>query len=129
MNPNDAQDRLSAMLAPLPFDDTLFPSTSRYHGLGTAVLDPDGDRPVVYVRRRLVPHLERLATTGFHVVADRERPDLIAALRLGDPEQFWRLCDANRVVFADQLAEEIGRRIRVAAPEGTPGTVSGDGDE
>ena len=45
MNPNDAQDRLSAMLAPLPFDDTLFPPTSRYHGLGTAVLDPDPDSP------------------------------------------------------------------------------------
>jgi hypothetical protein len=125
MNPNDAQERLSAMLAPLPIDDALFPATSRYHGLRTVVWNADSDRPVVYLRRRLVPHPERLATIGFHVVADRDRPDTIAAVQLGDPELFWRLCDANRAVFADELVAEIGRRLRVAAPEGTPGAETG----
>jgi len=128
MNPNDAQERLSAMLAPMPFDDALFPPRSRYHGLGTAVWDADSDRPMVYLRRRLVPHPERLATIGSHVVADRDRPDTIAAARLGDPELFWRLCDANRAVFADELVAEIGRRLRVAAPEGTPGGATGGTD-
>jgi hypothetical protein len=118
---NDAQDRLTALLQPLPFDDAILPPTSRYHGIGTAVWVPDGDRPVVYLRRRLVPHPERLPTIRFHVVVDKERPDHIAASELGDPELFWRLCDANRAIFAEELVAKLGRRIRIAMPEGTPG--------
>lgn len=129
MNPNDAQERLRALIEPLPFDDMFFPPTSRYHAVGTAVWDADGDRPVVYLRRRLVPHPRRLATIRFHLVADRERPDHIAARELGDPELFWRLCDANRAVYADELVEVLGRRIRVALPEGTPGGMSGGDGE
>jgi hypothetical protein len=122
MNPNDAQERLAALTQPPPLAATLFPPTSRYYTIGTAVLNPDSDRPIVFLRRRFVPQPERLATIRFHVVMDRERPDHIAAAELGDPELFWRLCDANRATFANELVEEVGRRIRVAMPEGTPGT-------
>lgn len=121
MSINDAQERLRALIQPLPIDATLFPPTSRYHGIGTDVLDPDGDRPVIFLRRRFVPQPERLPTTRYHLVVEKERPDHIAAAELGDPELFWRLCDANRATFADELVAEIGRRIRVAMPEGTPG--------
>lgn len=129
MNPNDAQARLEALLAPPPFDDALVPPSSRYHGLGVVVRDPEGEHPVLYFRRRLVPHPDRLATIRHHVVVDRDRPDRIAAAELGDPELFWRLCDANRAIFADELTEELGRRIRIAMPEGVPGANPGAGDE
>jgi len=68
-----------------------------------------------------VPHPDRLPTIRFHIVQDKERPDHIAYQELGDPELFWRLCDANRAIFADELVEEVARRIRVAMPEGMPG--------
>ncbi|MFZ1707308.1 MAG: LysM domain-containing protein, partial [Anaerolineae bacterium] len=56
-----------------------------------------------------------------HTVAEGERPDLIAAAYLGDPEQFWRLCDANGVMRPEELTEEVGRRLRITLPEGIPG--------
>jgi hypothetical protein len=122
MMENDAQERLRALLEPLPIDDTLFPPTSRYHGIGTAVWDPDGDRPVRYLLRRLVPQPDHLADISVHVVVDRERPDQVAFEEYGDPEFFWRLCDGNRVVFPDELVAELGRRIRVTGPK-----ISGGG--
>jgi hypothetical protein len=45
-------------------------------------------------------------------VADGERLDLIAARFLGDPEQFWRLCDANRTLRPEDL-EVAGQSIQI----------------
>lgn len=101
-------------LAPSP----AFGATSRYRGLPLATVEVGG-RMVRYVTRRFVPPPERFAQIGEHVVADGERPDTLAALHVGDPEQFWRLCDANRVLHPDELAV-IGRRLRIVLPEGVP---------
>lgn len=121
MTANEQQQRLEALLQGLPLSATLFPANSRYAGIATAVLDPDGEHPIIYLRRRFVPKPEQLALLREHVVLDGERPDHIAAAELGDPEQFWRLCDANRAIFADELIAELGRRLRITLPEGMPG--------
>ena len=103
---------------------SLFPPTSRYHGIETATLERDG-RPVVYLRRRFVPPAERFALLQEHVVTEGERHDTIAARYLGDPEQFWRLCDSNGVMRPGELTERVGAVIRITLPEGIPG-ASGD---
>jgi hypothetical protein len=46
-------------------------------------------------------------------VSQAERLDNITARHLGDPEQFWRLCDANNAMHPDELIAEIGRRLRI----------------
>lgn len=95
--------------------------TSRYFGLETKMLEqPDGTK-IAYVGRRLAPPPERFATLSFHTVIQGERPDHVAARFLGDPEQFWRLCDANAVLNPDDLTARIGARIRITLPEGIPG--------
>jgi hypothetical protein len=43
------------------------------------------------------------------------------APEIGDPELFWRICDANRALRPEALTEEIGRRLRITMPEGIPG--------
>jgi hypothetical protein len=97
-----------------------FPPTSRYSGLELAELErPDGSK-VVYLRRRLVPPPERFALLQLHTMSEGERLDVITALYLGDPEQFWRLCDANRAMRPEEL-ERVGCRLRVTLPEGLPG--------
>lgn len=101
-----------------------FPPTSRYSGLALATVDVDGE-PVRYVTRRFVPSPDRFALLEEHAVVEGERPDTIAAAHLADPEQFWRLCDANNVLHPDELVAEIGRRLRITLPEGVPGA----GDE
>ncbi len=100
---------------------TLFPPTSRYYTVATARMTmPDG-RTVSYLRRRFVPPPERFALLQEHMVQEGDRLDGIAAKYLGDPEQFWRICDANGVVRPDELTETVGRRLRITLPEGVPG--------
>ena len=100
----------------------LFAPTSRYAAIETVTIDmPDG-RTMVYLRRRFLPLPDSLALLQEHVVAAGERLDNITALYLGDPEQFWRLCDANGAMRPDELTERIGRRLRITMPEGIPVT-------
>ena len=54
-------------------------------------------------------------------MTEGERLDNIAAQYLGDPEQFWRICDANGAMRPDELTETVGRRLRITLPEGIPG--------
>jgi hypothetical protein len=42
-----------------------------------------------------------------------DRLDNFTARYLGDPEQFWRLGDANEEMQPNQLTEEVGRAIRI----------------
>lgn len=101
-----------------------FPETSRYHATETATLERDG-HTVVYLKRRFVPPPESLAVLGEHTVVQGERLDQIAGRFLGDPEQFWRLADANRALDPEELTEEPGRTLRVTLPEGVPGAADG----
>ena len=100
----------------------MFLITSRYNGIPTATLETADGRKFVYVRRRFVPPPERFELLFEHLVTQGERPDLVAAQYLGDPEQFWRLCDANGAIRPDELTETVGRRLRITLPEGIPGT-------
>ena len=49
----------------------------------------------------------------------------VAALHLGDPEQFWRIADANGAIAPEQLTDEPGRRLRITLPAGVPGAEEG----
>jgi hypothetical protein len=114
-------DPLQAMLRASGLANTLFPATSRYHGLDTKQLEkPDGS-VTVYIERRFVPQPDRFDLLQEHVVAEGERLDNITAHYLNDPEQFWQICDANSALRPDALTETIGRRLRITLPEGIPG--------
>lgn len=98
-----------------------FPPSSRYATTPiVGYVDADGTvHPIV--GRRLVPPPERFATLTEHTVTQADRLDRIAATYLGDPEQYWRVCDANRAMRPDTLTERLGRRLRITLPEGIPG--------
>jgi hypothetical protein len=101
--------------------DVIFPPTSRYALTPTATwIDADGSEHVC-LRRRFVPAPEKFATLGWHRVAQGERLDNITANYLGDPEQFWRLCDANRALRPEELTDSVGRALRITLPDGIPG--------
>ena len=102
-----------------------FPPGSRYHDVEVATLElPDGRR-IAYVRRRFVPPPTSFALLREHVVQAGERLDTVAALHLGDPEQFWRVADANGAIAPEQLTDEPGRRLRITLPAGVPGAEEG----
>jgi hypothetical protein len=97
------------------------PAGSRYYGVPTAsIVAPTGEVRV-YLRRRAIPPQESFAVFAEHVVEEGDRLDRIAADRLGDPEQSWRIADANAVLDPDDLTRTVGRRIRIAFPPGIPG--------
>jgi hypothetical protein len=98
-----------------------FPPNSRYAATETTQLTRSDGSVVTYLRRRFIPPPEGAATLGYHVVEAGDRPDRLADELIGDPEQFWRLCDANAVLHPDELIEEVGAEIRIALPEGIPG--------
>jgi hypothetical protein len=74
------------------------------------------EREVRFVRRRFVPGVGEHIALAQHVVAPGERLDLIAGRYLGDPTQFWRICDANGVMRPDEL-EQVGLVIDVSMPK------------
>lgn len=98
-----------------------FPATSRYFGVEITVHVGPAGRPIPYLRRRILPPPERLALLTEHAVTEGDRLDRVTATYLGDPEQFWRVCDANWAMRPDALTETVGRRLRIALPDGIPG--------
>ena len=64
--------------------------------------------------RRLIPDPAALQT---HQVAAGDRLDLIAFRFYQDPEQYWRICDANRALLPEDLTREVGRRLRIPFAE------------
>src|SRR5262245_29829236 len=80
-----------------------FPATSRYVGLETASYAQADGTAIVYVKRRILPQGEELAVVQEHVVTEGERLDLLAAQYLGDPEQYWRICDSNNAMQPEAL--------------------------
>jgi len=97
-----------------------FPANSRYAATETAVHTlPDG-KQVVYLRRRFVPSPANFALLQEHVVVEGERLDVLTARYIGDPEQFWRICDANPVLHPEELTAAAGAVIRITLPDGVP---------
>ena len=98
----------------------MFDRTSRYANVETASLTVTGadgqTREIRYVRRRFIPPAEGQTTLAEHTVTQGERLDQIAARYLGDPAQFWRVCDANTIMRPAEL-EQIGRTIAIALPQ------------
>lgn len=116
----DPSDALKSLLGPGALTTTLFPPTSRYCGIGTAEYQPPSGPPIRYLLRRFVPPPELFAQVQEHFVKDRDRLDNIASLYLSDPEQFWRIADANRAMRPEELTERPGTRLRITLPQGIP---------
>lgn len=115
---------MQAMAGLIALKPNLFPITSRYYGIDTAKLETATGKTIVYLRRRFVPPPERFALLQEHMVTQGDRLDNITAQYLGDPEQFWRVADANNAMNPTDLVqqpENIGRKLRITLPEGIPG--------
>lgn len=93
----------------------MFTRGSRYEKVPEAIHTDPAGREIPYKRLRLIPAATGLQT---HRVAPDDRLDLIAFRYYRDPEQFWRICDANAALHPEELTAEVGRRLHVPLPEG-----------
>ena len=98
----------------------MFPVTSRYYGIDTAQFVIAPGQIVTYLRRRFSPDGTQAVVFTEHLVTQGERLDNITARYLGDPEQFWQVCDANTAMRPEDLTAEtrIGSRLRIPLPQG-----------
>ena len=119
---SDPNQALQSLLQPRQLKTNLFPPTSRYAGIDTKMIETPDGRVVIYLQRRFLPSPDNFSLLQEHVVTQGERLDNITARYLGDPEQFWRVCDANGAMRPQGLTETIGRRLRITLPEGVRGT-------
>jgi hypothetical protein len=118
----DPAQALRALLQPDSAGSSQFPPNSRYHGCPTATLTLAGGRQVVYLRRRIVPSPEQFTVLQLHAVTEGDRLDMLAARYLGDPEQFWRLCDAAGAMRPEELTETPGATVPITLPHGVTGS-------
>lgn len=95
----------------------MFDYTSRYYNLETAKLTTPDGRIVAYVKRRFLPQGKNMLLLEEISVTAGDRLDQITARTLGDPLQFWRVCDANNAMNPVDLTAEIGQKIRVPVPQ------------
>jgi hypothetical protein len=95
-----------------------FPRTSRYFNIEIVKYVTADQREIVYLRRRFLPRSIVGPVIAEHSVEEGDRLDNVTAKYLGDPEQFWQVCDANEAMRPDELTEEIGRRLKVTMPTG-----------
>jgi nucleoid-associated protein YgaU len=93
----------------------MFDPASRYVALPTATLATKNGS-VRYTRRRFLPHGEQMPVLAEATIMQGDRLDLLAARTLGDPEQFWRICDANNAMDPADLTAKPGQLLRVPMP-------------
>lgn len=114
-------DPMKAVFKAARLETSIFPVTSRYYGVATATIENVDGKTVAYLRRRFLPRQERFELIREHTVVQGDRLDNITATYLGDPEQFWRIADANGAMNPEDLTEEVGSKLRITQPEGIPG--------
>lgn len=90
---------------------------SRYEPVAEASLATSDGRTIQYKRMRFIPPASQPART-FVRILDGDRPDLVAFRAIGDPEQFWRLCDLNLVRRPVDLTAAAGQLVAIPAPQG-----------
>jgi len=88
-----------------------FARGSRYERVPDGLYTARDGRQIRYKRLRTFP--AAAPAQGFHAVAQGDRLDLISYDGYRDPEQYWRICDANGALRPDDLLAVVGRRLAI----------------
>ncbi|HVT16401.1 MAG TPA: hypothetical protein VHQ90_09520 [Thermoanaerobaculia bacterium] len=86
---------------------------SRYEPVPEAELVTPAGRTIRYKRVRFIPPTRGALA---QLVGQGDRLDLIAYRTFKDPEQFWRICDANLAMRPEDLVAVPGRRLLIPLP-------------
>ncbi|NIM95757.1 MAG: hypothetical protein GTO18_18815 [Anaerolineales bacterium] len=91
----------------------MFFKGSRYAAVGEhTITDKDGR----VIRYKKIRFIQGANTHISHTLAQGERLDHIAHSFYKEPDQFWRICDANVALWPDELLEEVGTGILIPIP-------------
>lgn len=91
--------------------------TSRYYNLETAQCQTPDGRNIAYKRRRFLPLNTGQSALAEVKVTEGDRLDQLTVRVLGDPEQFWQLCDMNNAMNPEDLIQPSGRTLQIRLPQ------------
>lgn len=95
----------------------MFAPSSRYYPLPTTTLTTADGQKIAYVRRRFLPQPHTFQIVGEIAVNPGDRLDHITFRALGDPEQYWQICDASNAMNPSDLTHHSGQWLRVPMPQ------------
>ena len=95
----------------------MFDPTSRYFAVETATYSTSDGRVITYKRRRFLPRGQETPLLSEVVVNQGDQLHLIAARTIGNPEHFWRICDANNAMNPFGLIAEPGHALHIPVPQ------------
>jgi nucleoid-associated protein YgaU len=97
----------------------MFESKSRYAEIENTTLTTEKGRVILYKRRRFLPQRDEMSVLQEVAVVAGDRLDLIASRTLGDPEQYWLICDANNAMYPPDLIDlekDPDKVLRISVP-------------
>jgi hypothetical protein len=95
----------------------MFDPNSRYYSLKTLTVETPEGIPIPYKARRILPRGELMPQLAQVTVVEGDRLDLITSRLLSDPEQFWRVADANNAMDPLDLTRQPGSVLRIGLPQ------------
>lgn len=100
----------------------MFDESSRYFNLKDltykAKLERGKEQMIIkFKERRFIPIVKQINILKKLEVVAGDRPDTIASQTIGDPEQFWRICDTNENMHPLELTRDPGKIINIGLPQ------------
>lgn len=89
---------------------------SRYYAVALRSRTLADGTVVSFAGRRIIPATERYRPLDRHRCIGTDRIDGVAAAFFGDPEQYWRICDANCDADPATACEPLGRLLVIPLP-------------
>lgn len=89
----------------------MFFKGSRYTSIKNHTITDSQGREIQYKGIRFIPNTKGQLE---YEVKEGERPDHLAFKFYKDPEQFWRICDTNKVFKPEELVIDPGRIIHIS---------------
>jgi len=94
----------------------IFPVNSRYYGIALRTRTLADGTTETFVGRRIIAAMARYRPLDRHRTIDNERIDTAAAGSFGDPELYWRICDANGEAEPADASKPAGRLLVIPLP-------------
>jgi hypothetical protein len=92
----------------------VFARGSRYEKVADAVYETASGQLIPYKRLRILPFPPAILV---HTVTLGDRLDLISFRYFRDPQQFWRIADANGAMLPEELTSQPGRRLAIPSAQ------------
>ena len=94
----------------------IFPPNSRYHQVPLRTRTKADGTEETFVGRRIIPATDRYRALDRYRTEGAARIDGVATTAFGDPEQYWRICDANGQPEPADATTPEGRLLVIPLP-------------